>query len=278
VKLYGLRNRWPQCNIPRCFEADHPTTSLGTIAILLASFFARADEEPIPAGSSGRELWPELLASALILEEPPSAAWKKKKKVVVRGSRGEYEMPEIGLYLDSQDEEMLVTWLFQEKCSLIPEIEYDTNTYSVCHNLSEFGRFRRLTRSYFVVRQDYTFTELELTSASDQGTGKERKFIMPRNGGPALGLLLCGEFQNNNGQYVRPGQVSYYRSYWDPRCSGNRPVPKSLVAFFGEIGEWISNNNFTSVKRKREYWVGPGAAARVRAGARLVGLESLVVI
>jgi len=85
-------------------------------------------------------------------------------------------------------------------------------------------------------------------------------------------LLLGGEFNEETREFIRPGHLSYYRTYWDYKAEQNVAAPPQLRELFQSIKERLEPT-FRCLKGKRVYWLGPGAASRLRTGAVLVGLE-----
>jgi hypothetical protein len=179
-------------------------------------------------------------------------------------------MPQIDLYLDSGDERMLIAWLIDSGARLIPDLHYASRHYVVCSSLEQVLGHRSQTRSFFVVRNDFSLIPLELVE--NRSEGKRWYFIMPRNGGPAITLLLGGEFMKDGFEFIRPGNINFYRNYWDPIAQQNNPAPAAQKAFIRDLRSWIEKN-FQRIPAKRPYWGGRGALSRVEAGAGLIGLD-----
>lgn len=186
-------------------------------------------------------------------------------------SRNEEDMSERTLYMTHEDEKALIGWLLDRGAHLVPDVHYAHEGYQTCDSLEDVARFRSLTRNFFVTHHRFTRGSLELV----RNESKEGQwfFIMPRHGGPAIDLLLAGEFREGNVEYVRPGDVGYYRTYWDPESQENKPAPKEQVSLYRELIQSLKQNYFALQTRHRVFCIGPGAREILRRGGRLVGLE-----
>ena len=182
-------------------------------------------------------------------------------------------MSEMHFYGDSADERMLVQWLLVNGAELVPDLHYKDDAYAICKDLDSFRNYRAETRHFFVMHQSFSTESLEVTCNTDEKPSWY--FIMPRNGGPALGLLLSGEFIQDNIEHIRSGSVISYPNYWSLKEHTNMPAPREERAFYRSLSLWM-REHFTNMKtRSKVYWVGPGAQLRVAQGAKLVGIEDL---
>ena len=180
-------------------------------------------------------------------------------------------MPEISLYLDTSDDDLLLRWLFDAGTELVPNLNYATQEYTVCKTTAEAMKFRPQTRYFFALRDDFTALPPEVRYINADPPFYS---IGQRNGGPTLDVLLGGEFLKEGQELIRPGSLSHYPTYWHYVDNCNKPAPKPLATLYRQLTYRI-RKTFTRYKTSiRTYWIGPGAIARVHRGARLVGFEN----
>jgi hypothetical protein len=179
-------------------------------------------------------------------------------------------MPQIDFYLDTQDNYLVLEKMFSLGARLVPDLHYSTDEYKEYASITELEKDHLQTRNFFVVHK---FSHLPLETYANTANGKEWFAIMPRNGGPALTLLIGGQVTKDKVMLVRPGNLHYYRTYWDPVAKCNHAAPLAEKEFFGLMQRWTMDN-FTRLQSNRTYWIGPGAANAVRKGSKLVGFES----
>ena len=181
-------------------------------------------------------------------------------------------MPEISLYLDTSDDDLVLGWLFDASTELVPDLNYATQEYTVCKTMAEVMQFRPQARYFFALRDDFTALPLEVRHNSS--SGRSFYYIMQRDGGPTLDVSLGGEFLKEGPELIGPGSLSHYPTYWHYVDNCNKPAPKPLVTLYRQLTYRI-RKTFTRYKTSiRTYWIGPGAVARVRRGTRLVGFEN----
>jgi hypothetical protein len=180
-------------------------------------------------------------------------------------------MPELSLYLNNSDGNLIVRWVLDAGGYLVPGKDYEQRSYLKVRTMEEFETLRAETSSFYALHS--SFSKMPLEMVQNERTCKY--FIMPRNGGPAIGLQLGGEVRRDGAQYVKPGSVNYYRTYWNFEEGRNDTAPKEQAAFYRDIAQKVKAS-FRCVRSKRLYWIGPGALHQVLRGARLVGLEHVV--
>lgn len=179
-------------------------------------------------------------------------------------------MPEIGLYLDEEDELQIVRDMFDQRLELVPDLHYSKKQYLRLRSERDFLKYRKQTGLFFAVRPDFARLPLELDH--NQVGGKEWFFIVQRNGGPALTFNCGGTFESRGVVFVKPGSLHHYPTFWDYRVKRNLAVPVGLRQLYLALGKSIKRTYSPVRFQKRKFWVGPCAAKRRAAGAELVGL------
>jgi len=94
---------------------------------------------------------------------------------------------------------------------------------------------------------------------------------MPRNGGPAVNLLLGNHVRESNS--LSAGELHYYATFWNHIKKSNQRAPKEMKGFFLDLAKEI-RSRFEAVRSGgKVFWVGPEVTQRRLEGLRLVGVD-----
>ena len=197
--------------------------------------------------------------------------WNRVRDAIIE-QRRETIMPHIDFYLDDDDNKLVTKKLLSLGARLVPDLHYMKREYKEYDSLADIEKERDGTRSFFIVHKDFSHLPLEMFE--NTGDGNKWFAIMPRNGGPALTLLFGGNVKRDETVLIRPGNIGYYRTYWDPFANCNQSAPVAEKELFVLLQHW-TKQNFTRLQGRRTYWLGPGAVKHALAGSRLVGFENL---
>lgn len=185
-------------------------------------------------------------------------------------------MPEISFYLDSVDQKRFCDELFNHGATAVPDLRYQTASYEAVTNVEELNRALRWTRYFFIMHPSFTRQPLEVRRVR---SGDSEFFsILPRNGGPAIDLLLSlgGEVSPKR---VPTGMLGLYPSYWDLEGQTNMKQPSTAVSFFDLLKKVIITGAVCVRTKKRIHWIGQSTAQRARAGEiELVGLDRQLIV
>lgn len=184
-------------------------------------------------------------------------------------------MPELTLYFSKKDEREFVRYVLEHGAWLVPDLDYRKPKYMVIRTEKTYQAFRRRSGLFFVLRDSYFQSPLEIGSVEKRG--KIIHYISQRNGGPTIEFLPSIEFRERAHKYISMGSIGHYPTYWNTiSCSMEKP-PEALRSFYKFLVKWIKRKSIRIKPGVRTYWVGKHAVEAVRRGVRLDGLPAAKV-
>jgi len=181
-------------------------------------------------------------------------------------------MPAIDFFSDKEDERFLLETLLDLGVKFVPDLHYEGQKISTLDSYDSVLQGRERERHFFLIHPEFTAEPLEVREIAKEG--KKEYFIMPKNGGPALDLLLDTEVPDSTPPTLAPGSLSYYRTFWSNRERMNKPAPSAQKEIYRQFCARV-RESFVEIKPGiRRYWIGPGAGLKVKSGWRLLGLEN----
>lgn len=182
-------------------------------------------------------------------------------------------MPQLDFFLTQDDELEVVDWILSRSAWLIPDRDFATSSCEEVRARDAFLRIKGKARLFFILHDSYYRIPLELRRYGS-GPKQGEYFIVQRSGGPALSFLCLPPFVRDGEQYLPPGMIAYYKTYWNPDRGLNESTPPELVVFYDQLSRVIRQNGQPVRMGPRTLWVGKHARAERAAGMKLVGVDS----
>jgi len=176
-------------------------------------------------------------------------------------------MPETGFVLAEPDELLLAKAILDMGAVLVPDLDYPTDEHARIGDIHSFVAHRSLTRLFFVLHPSFQEASLEMREILKDG--KQVWYVEQRNGGPAINLLLCVVFSEDQQERISEGSVHHNPIYW---ClASNRPAPISLKQFYAGIVKILKSEAQRQKIGKRNYWVGQATSIALASGQLRLG-------
>jgi hypothetical protein len=183
-------------------------------------------------------------------------------------------MPQLDLYFSEDDSQRFTEFLIDEGASLVPDLHYDEQNYLILNNIQAVKDARTKTKLFFIIHNSYFFCPLEMRPLNRSGESFSF-FIMQRNGGPTIDFYSPGEVQKGGSVAIGPGFVGYHGTFWNTRTQQNERSPKTQIAFYRKLTNWIkTRRGERAVGKHRTWFIGPHALEAEKRGLQLVHLPS----
>jgi hypothetical protein len=184
-------------------------------------------------------------------------------------------MAEIEFFAVEEEIVEVVSWLLDQRCTLIPDMHYDSTTIARLTQLSEIRQVGVSTPHFFVIREDLLESPLSMREVTT--TDKHFFYIDPRTGGPSLQLYWGRHVEKEGRQHLSASWLSYYNWYEDSVTGERKKVSKALLDIYFDCGKIIRAKCRKIQPGKREFWISQTVEELVRSGTILVGLEGMPV-
>ena len=165
-------------------------------------------------------------------------------------------MADMNLFMTDEDERRAIAFALQNSCFLVPDLDYDSPKYEMITSVVEYDRYRSRTRHFFLLSDRFFRCPLELRTI--QKNGKAVCYISQRRGGPSIQFLGGGLFENSGEKFVRPGDLSYYPSYWNTLESRNEKPSLELIETYKSLQEHIKKTSIRKKLGRSVFWLGEG--------------------
>jgi hypothetical protein len=182
-------------------------------------------------------------------------------------------MAEIEFFATEEEIAETMFWLLDQRCTLIPDVHYDSGTITRLTQLSEIREVALSTPHFFVIREDLLESPLSVRKVTT--TDKHFFYVDPRTGGPSLQFFWGRHVEKEGRQHLSASWLSYYNWYEDS-VTGERKKPSTgILEIYSGFGKMIRAQRRTIQPGKRRFLIGPTVEKLVRRGTILVGLEGM---
>jgi hypothetical protein len=183
-------------------------------------------------------------------------------------------MASLEYYFSDNEMIELVHFVLTKKHEFIPDRPYPSPHYLIMSSLQQIMAVRKcesLSRSWFLVRDDYSVMLPLPMSELSTALGKSAYWIKQRYAGPTIDLLWSGNSKEKGDHAITPGQLSHHASFIDPVSREEMRASESLRAAYKELSTWIRSRSVRSEQAKGQpgAWIGLEAARAWKAGAPL---------
>ena len=176
-------------------------------------------------------------------------------------------MAELDFLLNSQDQRLLLGFIFEQGARLVPDLWYDRPEYRELSTPDEALDIRpSLSGPIFLTWENISRHPLVFSEVvREEGTFY---FLCQKHGGPYLDLFTCNETLTREGIELGTGFIAYYTEYWVLESNGrimkpdapaySLPIPDALKEKYRLISKFIRSMCVRLSARGigRHYWVG----------------------
>lgn len=186
-------------------------------------------------------------------------------------------MPQVSMFLDSEDERSLITLLFEKGARIVADLRYDGPAYHQIHDWSGYDKARGKSGLFFVLFDAYERCPLRMFRI--EGGHYDGKYsVMQRTGGPTIDLLSSVQYRKDDIDFISDGMLGYHRTYRNTLTDDIEEVPDELVTLFNLVSKEIKKNcAVVKAQGGRTYLIGPHTYQRTKDGRLTLGVDGLAV-
>ncbi len=178
---------------------------------------------------------------------------------------GKNKMPETSIVFNREDEELLVSAMLRAGARFVA-MRQTVPEYDEISDLKSF-KAKRASEGFFCALHDSYFQEPLSLWRVDAGYHEGTYTVEQRVGGPAIDVLCCVEYSEDNTEWISGGSIGYYKTYKSLISGEYEPTPKSLITFYKKIIKEIKvDGKVIQGSFGRKWLVGPSALARLKNG------------
>jgi hypothetical protein len=137
-------------------------------------------------------------------------------------------MPELSLFLDSDDERSLIMMLFARGAHLVADLRYECQEYFQIRDWSMYAKARANAGLFFILFDVYDESPLRMFRI-ESGNYNGRYAVMQRTGGPTIDFLASVEYRKDDCEQISDGMIGYHPTYRSTITHEIEEVSKELI-------------------------------------------------
>jgi hypothetical protein len=160
-------------------------------------------------------------------------------------------MAQLDLFSCGEKKIRFAKHLFQFGFKMIPNLKYESNSYSTISSLKEYETYVMTNMLMFIVHADTFSYELEMNSYQKEDS--LLYYIAQRHGGPTIEFYSPGMIETRD-RLIGPGFLGNYPFFYHK----NEKVARTQrdTDFFGMHAKHIKKESKRVKFKSRNYWIG----------------------
>ncbi|MBB3057921.1 hypothetical protein [Mucilaginibacter gotjawali] len=170
-------------------------------------------------------------------------------------------MAEMNFFLNLNEREDFVKFCFDNAFTIIPDMQYEDNSYYVIKILGHYRKYMNECVRFFIISEKYKAYSLEMDNYEKDN--KRIYYIMQRYGGPSIDFYTPF-FAERNYNKIGPGSIGIYPFYYH---YNEKFIPDSeLKNAYNLLISYIRKKSKKVKIGKKNYWIGINTLESVAEG------------
>ena len=170
-------------------------------------------------------------------------------------------MPQMNFLFNIKERQDFLEYCFENKCIIIPDLNYEDNSYYIVKNINQYEKYAKDCVSLFILNEEYKQFPLEMRSFEKDD--KLNFYIRQRYGGPSIDFYTP-TFAETESKKIGPGLISIYPFYYH---YGEKIIPRDeLKKNYKLLTSYIQKKSIKVKIAKKNYWIGIDTIEKVKKG------------
>lgn len=165
----------------------------------------------------------------------------------------------MNFFFTLSEREGFVKFCFDNGFAIIPDMQYEDNSYYVIKNLEHYRNYMNEYVRFFIISEKYQAYPLEMDNFEKDN--KKVYYIMQRYGGPSIDFYTPF-FAEKKHDKIGPGLISIYPFYYH---YNEKFIPDNeLKKVYELLTSYIRKKSKKVKIGKKNYWIGINTMERVK--------------